>query len=261
LRFSVITANYNGGAFLEKTILSILAQKHPSVELEYIVVDGKSTDNSPDIIRRYADEIDCCIMEADTGPAHAINKGFAAATGEIVSWLNADDLYFEDTLLRIKSTMTQHPAAAFCFGRCMIIDRKDNEIRKFITRFKELFFPFSSRFTFQCINYISQPALFFRRSAMKRAGFLDEKLVAAWDYDYFIRLWRQGKGVRVEGSPLAGFRWHEESIGSQNFQVQFKEELNSAVNDAGHFSLQAFLHHFVRWTIVGIYTMMQKQKK
>jgi glycosyltransferase involved in cell wall biosynthesis len=261
VRFSIITANYNGGAFLEKTILSILAQKHPSFELEYIVVDGKSTDNSPDIIRGHAEEIDCCIVEADTGPANAINKGFAAATGDIVSWLNADDLYFQGTLLRVKHTMTRDPGAAFCFGRCKIIDRRDNEIRKSITRFKELFFPFSSRFTFQCINYISQPALFFRRSAMQKAGFLDEKLVAAWDYDYFLRLWHQGQGIRVKGPPLAAFRWHEESIGSNNFHVQFKEELISAVNDAGFFSMQACLHHFVRWAIVGIYAFMQKQRK
>jgi len=261
MRFSVITANYNGGAFLEKTILSILEQKHPSLELEYIVVDGKSTDNSPDIINRYAGEIDCCIVEADTGPANAINKGFAAATGDIVSWLNADDLYCKGTLLRIKKSMTQHPAAAFCFGRCSIIDREGNEIRKGITRFKELFFPLSSRFAFQCINFISQPALFFRRSAMQEAGFLNEKLVAAWDYDFFLRLWQQGQAIQVEGLPLAAFRWHEESIGGRNFHVQFKEELNSAVNDAGRLSLQALIHHFVRWGIVGIYAIMQKKRK
>jgi len=85
-------------------------------------------------------------------------------------------------------------------------------------------------------------------------------LVAAWDYDFFLRLWQQGHAVRVPGGPLAAFRWHEASISGQHFHQQFKEELESAVSDVGGGSIQAMIHTLVRWGIVGIYTMMEKMR-
>jgi len=260
MRFSVITPNYNGEAYLEKTISSVIFQRQQGIDLEYIVVDGNSTDNSLDIIDRYSSEIDKLIVEDDTGPANAINKGFDAATGEIVSWLNADDLYYPGVLHRVNSVMSRYPAAAFCFGVCLIIDRNDNEIRKWITRFKEIFFPLSGRFTHQCINYISQPALFFRRSGQEKAGKLDENMVAAWDYDFVLRLWRQGGAVRIKGAPLAAFRWHESSISGSSYDIQFREELESVVKDAGPLAPQSIIHQGVRWGIVGIYSLMAQHR-
>ena len=261
MRFSVITPNYNGEAFLEKTICSVLAQRHADIELEYIIVDGQSTDNSLKIIEKYSKEIALLIVEEDTGPGNAINKGFSAATGDVISWLNADDFYYPNALHRVGQMMTRHPEAAFCFGRCPIIDCQGKEIRHWITRFKELIFPLSCRFTFQCINYISQPAVFFSRQAFQHAGLLNENLVAAWDYDFFLRLWQQGKAVQVHGGPLAAFRWYEASISGQNFQVQFREELECALEDAGQCSIQGMIHSLVRWGIVGIYSLMGKMRR
>jgi glycosyltransferase involved in cell wall biosynthesis len=264
MRFSVITPNFNGARYLEQTIQSILAQKNGiNVELEFIVVDGGSTDGSLEIIDRYRNEISHCLVEADTGPANAINKGLRLASGEVIAWLNADDLYFPQTLSRVAAAFAEAPGAAMCFGGCAITDEQGREIRSAISRFKELFFPFSSRFVFQCINYLSQPALFFHKSAVEQAGLLREDMVAAWDYEYILRLWHSGNTVRVTGSPLASFRWHEQSISGQNFQVQFAEEYLAARADAGPISLQTSLHFFVRWGIVGIYSLMagQRQKK
>ena len=255
MRFSIITPNYNGARFLERTITSVLAQRE-HVDLDYIVVDGGSTDGSVDIIERFRDHLSHCIIEQDNGPAEAINKGFRLATGDIVAWLNADDIYFPGSLARVRDAFDLALQAAMCFGGCLIIDEQDEEIRDAITGFKELFYPLSSRFTYQCINYISQPALFFRTDKARAAGPLREDMVAAWDYEFILRIWRLGSACRVNGKPLSAFRWHGESISGEHFNIQFKEEYESARDDAGRFSLQTGIHFLVRWAIIGIYSAL-----
>ncbi len=257
MKVSVITANYNGSRFLEKTILSVLNQAH-HVELEYIMIDGCSTDSSGEIIDKYGHLFAHCIVEKDSGPAEAINKGLRLADGDIVAWLNSDDQYCPQTLLRVCQAFKENPAASMCFGHCRIIDENDREIRSFISRFKELFFPISSRFTYQCINYISQPALFFRGEAIRSAGFLREDMRAAWDYEFVLRLWRYGHARYLPGLPLASFRWHPGSISGSNYHTQFKEEYEVAKSDAGRYSLQTIIHFFVRWAIVSAYAAMTK---
>lgn len=262
MRFSIITPNYNGASFLEETIVSVLNQKQSGLELEYIVVDGGSTDGSHAIIDQYRAAIDHLIIEKDSGPANAINKGLAMATGDVVAWLNADDIYYPDTLKRVAQGFGQSDRqVAFCFGRCPIINDQGGVIREGITAFKEFFFPFSCRFLHQSINYISQPALFFRRSTIASAGYLREDWVAAWDYEFILRLWREGQGKVVPGAPLAAFRWHETSISGQNFSRQFKEEFEAAKEDAGLLSLQTLLHYAVRWGIVAAYSGMSGMRR
>lgn len=258
MRFSVITPNYNGELFLESTILSVLKQKENSVDVQYIVVDGDSTDGSHDIIQKYRSAIDKVIIEKDTGPANAINKGFSAASGDVISWLNADDHYYPAIFQRVDRCFKKNTEASFCFGRCPIINENNDEIRHSITKFKEFFFPFSSRFVFQSINYISQPAMFFRKDLLEKIGFLREDMVAAWDYEFMLRLWRCGDGHLVPGRPLAAFRWHGSSISGQFFRTQFKEELDATISEAGRWAPQTLLHHCVRWGIVGVYSAMSK---
>ncbi|MFT5726938.1 MAG: glycosyltransferase involved in cell wall biosynthesis [Desulforhopalus sp.] len=256
MRFSIIIPSYNSAAFLEETLHSIVTQRADSIEVELIVVDAKSGDGTPQILEKYRDSIDILVVESDTGPANAINKGLALATGEIVAWLNADDVYNPGTLKRVADIFCTENGVAFGFGKCSIVDEQSTEIRQGITRFKELFFPLNSRFTYQCINYISQPATFFSREAYSQAGPLREDMVAAWDYEFFLRLWQQGHGHCIKGPPLSSFRWHEQSISGQNFHLQFKEELDAAIQDAGRFSLQTLFHTGVRWGIVGAYSVM-----
>lgn len=253
---TVITPNYNGARFLERCLQSVIQQREAGVELEYIFVDGGSTDESMAIVERYRDRIDVVISEKDNGPASAINKGLRIAKGDIVAWLNADDFYYPGTLARVAKAFEDHPGKALGFGGCLIVDEQDLEIRRGITKFKEMFFPVSSRFTLQCINYISQPAMFFRREAMKCTGLLREDLKAAWDYDFILGLWRCGDGFRIPGLPLSAFRWHAGSISGQHFRRQFKEELAAAVHDAGWCTPQALIHWGVCWGIIGCYTAM-----
>ena len=261
MKITVITPNYDGERFLDGTLQSVLAQRADGVDLEYIVVDGQSSDRSMDIIRAHGNRIDRVICEKDTGPANAINKGLRAATGDVIGWLNADDTYRPGALARVEKAFETHPDRALCFGHCPIVNEAGEEIRVGITRFKEMFFPLSCRFTIQCINYISQPAMFFRRSAFEKAGPLREDLKCAWDYDFILRLWRQGGAVAVPAPAMAAFRWHEGSISGQHYAIQFREEWTAAAADAGYFSLQALLHLGVRWGIVWSYRLMEWQRR
>lgn len=257
MRFSVITPSYNSDRFLETTIQSVVNQKKSGIDLEYIVVDGGSTDRSPAILEAYQEHIDHILIEPDNGPANAINKGLKLVTGDVVSWLNADDIYCPGSLARVRSKLLGDISEiVFLYGHCPIMDEYGSEIRKGITRFKEFFYPYSSRFTYQCVNYLSQPAMFFTRHAVDGAGPLREDMVAAWDYEYILRLWHHGRGIRVTGGPLAAFRWHSSSISGNNFRIQFKEEYDAACLDAGPKSLQAMLHFFTRWGIVSAYELM-----
>lgn len=253
--FSIITPSFNSARFLEKTIESVQVQSSETCSVEHIVMDGGSTDATDEICARYMDVLSF-VKEPDSGPANAINKGFALSSGEILAWLNADDVYEVNALSRVTEVFADNPNAAFCFGHCRIMNEEGKEIRGGITKFKEVFFPFSSRFTFQSINYISQPSMFFRRSAFEHAGPLREDMRAAWDYEFILRLWRAGPGVVVSGAPLSAFRWHAQSISGQHFRQQFKEEFDAAVTDAGAFSFQSLLHLGVRFGIVGIYSLM-----
>jgi hypothetical protein len=134
-------------------------------------------------------------------------------------------------------------------------------IRGFPTLVKKMCFPFSCRFLIQCINYVSQPASWFRRSALEAAGGgLRKDFKAAWDYDLMLRLWRQGGGVRIPGPPLADFQWHPGSISGTHYRQQFAEEWRAAVEDAGRFSPQAMIHWFVRHGIVACYGRMNRAK-
>lgn len=261
MKFSVIVPSYNSGHFLEETLRSIISQRNDGVQVELIVVDGKSADNTPTLLGKFQDDIDRLIVEEDTGPANAINKGLHLATGDTISWLNADDVYYPGTLARVCSVLKGQEEDVFCFGKCRIVDVEGSEIRTGITRFKECFFPVSSRFTYQCINYISQPAMFFRRSTFQSVGEIREDMVAAWDYEFLLRLWKAGSAVIIPGDPVSAFRWHEQSISGQNFHIQFKEELDAAAQDAGKFSPQVCLHHIVRWGIIGAYSGMSHMRR
>ena len=260
MRFTVVTACRNAAATLAETLASVDAQRDaPGVELEHIVLDGGSTDETPRILRERAAPWRTVVGGRDAGPADAINKGFARATGEVLSWLNADDLYAPGALGRVAEAFAKRPSAAAFFGRCPVIDASGREIRRPITRFKELWHPVSCRFLVQTLNYVCQPALFFRRGAWEGAGPLRLDLAAAWDYDFLLRLWRQGPVRPLGGAPLAYFRWTPGSISGSGFERQFAEELAIARADAGRLSPQALLHAGVRAGIVAIYGAMARR--
>jgi len=260
MKISILTPNYNGERWLARGMDSVLSQQlAPGDELEYIVVDGGSTDGSQAIAEARRDRLAALISGKDNGPADALNKGFRLATGDLVGWLNADDVYRHGALAAAADAARKHPKVAFFFGKCRIVDEVGTEIRGFPTLVKNACFPFSCRFLIQCINYVSQPASWFRRTALEAAGGLRTDFKAAWDYDLTLRLWRQGGGVRIPGGPWADFQWHPSSISGTHYERQFEEEWRAAAEDAGKGSPQALLHGLVRHGIVACYRWMNRR--
>ncbi len=198
---SIITPSFNQGRFVERTIESVLGQDVPG--LEYVVMDGGSTDQTVQILRRYHGRLRWT-SGRDGGHSDAINKGIAATSGEIVGWLNSDDIYFPGALQCVVAYFAEHPEAQVVYGDAQHIDADDRFIEQYPTepwdfeRFKE-------------ICFISQPATFLRRQVVLDNGPLDTSLRYCMDYEYWFRL--AGRGVRFTYLPrlLAATRLHDEA--------------------------------------------------
>jgi len=184
---SIVTPSYNQGQFLEQTIQSVLDQEYPHIE--YIVIDGGSTDGSLEILRRYSNRLAYWESEPDQGQAQAINKGLIRATGSILSWLNSDDLLLPETVERAIRFFIEHPEIDVVYGRIERIDEQGRLIptpklpKDRVTFAKELVIGES---------LVNQPGTFWRRLAMERAGLLDESLRYAMDYEYWMRIAMNG---------------------------------------------------------------------
>jgi len=205
MRISIITPSFNQGNYIERTIESVLNQRG-DFELEYLVVDGGSTDRTLDILKRYEERLQW-ISEKDRGQAHAVNKGLQRVTGDIIGWINSDDRYEAGAFERAVRVFRLRPDCRWLVGRCRIVDENDREIRKGITRYKDYWL---DRYDYERLiseDFISQPAVFFRRTFQNEIGLLDEGLHFTMDYDLWLRM-----GARVDPvilpEYLASFRYH-----------------------------------------------------
>jgi glycosyltransferase involved in cell wall biosynthesis len=187
-RISIVTPSYNQGQYLEETIQSILSQNYPN--LEYIIIDGGSTDSSVDIIKRYSKYLAFWVSEKDKGQSDAINKGFAKATGDIFTWLNSDDLYNPGVLFQVADYWTKHPDCRFLTGDGEYVD-PTGRIRWYYYKAG----PFSHTDLFHTCKGIRllQPSVFFGRDAFVQAGGLENDLYYAMDLDLWLRILRKHK--------------------------------------------------------------------
>ncbi|MDO6430407.1 glycosyltransferase family 2 protein [Flavitalea sp. BT771] len=203
-RISVITPSYNQGQYLEQTILSVLSQNYP--HLEYIIIDGGSTDDSVQIIRKYADRISRWVSEPDSGQSEALEKGFALATGEIAAWINSDDYYEQDALYKVARAYQEQPFSFYC-GTCRMVDPEGKQLRvlhtpqvthRTLTQYwKPHFCP-------------PQPSIFFRRGVLHELGGLDRSLHYAMDFDLWLRASRK-YSFRHTTENLSYYRVHTDS--------------------------------------------------
>jgi hypothetical protein len=183
-RVSVITPSYNQARFLERTIRSVIRQGYP--QLEYIVIDGGSTDGSVDIIRKYADRLAFWVSESDRGQANAVNKGMARVTGDIVGWVNSDDFYYPGAIDAAVDAFATDPTIGFVYGRGNRVDEHDALIEPFaFTR------PFDVDTLVHGVDYILQPTVFMRRGALAAVDPIDPTLQWTLDWDLWIRLGRK----------------------------------------------------------------------
>lgn len=199
---SIITPSYNQAKFLEQTIQSVLAQDYD--RLEYLIVDGGSTDGSVDIIRRYSARLAYWVSEPDAGQAAAINKAFPRTSGSLVSWLNSDDVLLPGALRRLAAAHRARPEAILAGD---VINFVDGWPKGWLVRQHGITLQSLVAF-WQAQNNWHQPGLYVPRHKWAEAGSLDEGLRFVFDRDWLCRLLRAGTEVFYLNSPVAAFRIH-----------------------------------------------------
>jgi glycosyltransferase involved in cell wall biosynthesis len=201
-KITVITPSYNQENYIEQTILSVLKQNYPN--LEYFIIDGGSTDNSVNIIKKYSNQITWWISEKDNGQSHAINKGLQRASGDFVVWLNSDDTFEPKALRLIGDIAAAHPDAGLIIGNGSIIDKEGRYIRRYSKTTA-----FDYNILLKGSNYILQPSTFINKSVLEKEGTLDESLHYAMDLDYWLRVGNKYQIVTVD-TELSAYRWYDD---------------------------------------------------
>jgi glycosyltransferase involved in cell wall biosynthesis len=198
MKVSIITPSLNQGDFVERSIQSVLAQEWSP--LEHIVVDGGSTDGTLDILKKYGGQLQW-VSEPDKGQSDAVNKGIRMASGDVIGWLNSDDIYYPGAVKLAAEFLAAHPELDAAYGMADYIAADDNIIDTYPT--EPWYFP-----RLKDVCFICQPALFLRRSVFERHGYLDTNLHYCMDYEYFLRLGRAGAHFGYLESKLAGARMY-----------------------------------------------------
>ena len=252
LKISVITPSFNQGKFIEQTIQSVLSQNYPN--LEYIVMDGGSTDNTVEILKKYEDKIKW-FSEKDNGQSDAINKGLKMATGDVVAWLNSDDYYLAGTLKKVADCFETNPDTMWVTGDYKIVDEQGRPIQSFVRGYKNFLRALPFRNTLFVANYINQPSTFWKRSLHSELGYINDKYHLCMDYDFWLRVYKRYP-LHTISSAFSAFRIHSTSKGKKQYSAQFNEEIDVAQkNNAPHLAL--FLHKIHSFIVTQIYNLIK----
>lgn len=226
-KISIVTPSFNQGAFIEETIQSVLSQDYPN--LEYIVIDGGSSDQSVDIIRKYESSMTYWVSEKDSGQSEAINKGFRMATGEIVSWLCSDDLYLPGTLHKAAAAFQSSAETILIHGQSILFNERGKEILKGADR-NDLDLRYFSVIPFP------QPSSFFRKKLIEEQGLLREDLHFAMDYDLLVRAALHYR-IKPVDDVLSRYRLHKKSKTTsslKSFALEWKMVFSKFLRSVKH---------------------------
>ena len=225
-KITVVTPSFNQGKFIEETIKSVISQEG-DFTLEYIIMDGGSTDETVDVIKKYERLLEkgeypvkcrgvklIWRSEKDRGQTHAVNKGFKLATGEILGWVNSDDTYMPGAISKALEYFEKHEDVMMVYGEGYFVDKQGEIIERYYTE------PFNLK-RLREICFICQPTVFLRKDVLKLAGYLDEKLDFCMDYEYWLRI-AQKNEVGFLGEYLANSRVYDEtkSIGQRTEVIE-----------------------------------------
>ena len=225
-RISVITPSFNQGRLIEQTILSVISQQYPN--LEFLILDGGSTDNTVEIISKYEKQITYWHSKKDNGQASAINEGFNRATGSILCWINSDDMYLPGIFNMVATYFTEETSPRIVFGNCIHVNDETGKVRgSSVTRAHE-------RLDLSLCDYIIQPSSFWNRAAWTLTGKLNEAMNFAFDWDWFIRAKRAGVDLLPLAEYLSIYRIHENHKSGSGGAKRIEElqRIVSTYNDA-----------------------------
>ncbi len=210
-KISIVTPSYNQGQFLEETIRSVLLQGYPN--LEYIIIDGGSSDDSVEIIKKYSPWLSYWVSEPDSGQSNAINKGWERATGEIIAYLNSDDTYLPGAMASAAKALAEYPDVSMIYGDCHLIDEDSKVNGAFCGEefnLKKMLFG----------NLVPQQTVFFRKQVLDKIGYLDESLHFVMDRDMWIRI-----GMAFEVRYISGVSANMREHSSAKSTAQIKNFL------------------------------------
>jgi glycosyltransferase involved in cell wall biosynthesis len=219
-KISIVTPSFNQGEYLEQTILSVYGQEYPN--LEYIIIDGGSSDNSIDIIKKHEKKLTYWISEKDNGQAHAINKGFARATGDILAWLNSDDIYMPNSLFLMAKEYLNHfeDSNIIFFGNC--IHYRESKTELYSSGSNVILI--SQKFNLNICDYIIQPSTFWTKKVWQEVGLLNEDLNYTFDWEWFLRVQKKGFRFKSINNVFSLYRFHD-SHKTSNGGEQRKNEI------------------------------------
>jgi len=236
---SIITPSFNQAEYLEQTIRSVLGQTYPHIE--YIIMDGGSTDGSVDVIKKYEARITAWVSEQDRGQTDAINKGFNRASGEILAWINSDDTYASpQTVADAVNFLVAHPDVAMVYADCDFIDETGKVIGKFASRQTD-YAKLRTGYV-----HIPQQTMFFRSAYWKQLGPLDPSFYFAMDYDLWVRIAKHAPIQYLSGKTWANFRIHTSSKTNVNDERGWQEMLRVHYRDGGSFFSLIVAKYYLR---------------
>jgi len=213
-KISVITPSYNQGIYIEETIQSVLNQNYPN--LEYIIIDGGSSDSTVEIIKKYESKIDFWVSEKDKGQADAINRGFAKATGDILCWLNSDDYFFPETLKYVASQLNIEKKEIL-FGEVDHIFEPDKAVKHSNVKNKY------ENYNLELYDYIIQPGSFWTKKVWESTGAVDENLHFVFDWECFLRAKKNNTEFKYSNKVMSMYRVHAAHKTSNGGEKRQKE--------------------------------------
>ena len=247
---SIVTPSYNQAHFIEDTIRSVLSQDYP--HMEYLIVDGGSTDNTVEIIRKYESRLTWWVSEKDLGQTDAINKGFARAKGDILAWINSDDTYESGAITAAVNYFHAHPEVGMIYGDCNFINERGDVIGKFDSA------QTNYRLLRQGYTHIPQQTMFFRANLWKQVGPLDPSFYFAMDYDLWTRISARSE-IKYVPQTWANFRLHTSGKTILADDRCWPEMIRVHYRDGGSFFSTIVAKYYIRKLIAPIWSWRRKQ--